>query len=479
MQKKLVELIGVTVKIGTTPILQDISLTINKGEQWAIVGRSGSGKTTLAKAIAGEQFHSGKINFYFNGMLAWVEQQHHFKNLSNTSDFYYQQRYNASDADKTLTVAEVLTGYKNAENENVFEHWIDKLHLRPLLERPLIQLSNGQNKRLQLAEALLEQPNLLLLDNPFLGLDVEGRQTLHQIVQSIISTGIHIILITSPGELHEEITHVAVLDNGKIIEAVPKKDYHPLMIPSITNLKLLNDEFIKKLQVTEKPAFNSAVKMIAVNIRYGETQVLKNINWEVKRSERWCVSGPNGSGKSTLLSLVTADNPQAYANEIYLFDRKRGSGETIWDIKRNIGYVSPELHLYFESQVNCYEVIASGFFDTIGLFRPVSDEQHEKIILWMQLLNVSALQQKFLSQLSGSQQRMVLLARALVKNPFLLVLDEPCQGLDEDQSAYFRKLVDEICIAFDTTLIYVSHYKKDIPDVVKHYMELDNGSVLS
>jgi molybdate transport system ATP-binding protein len=227
-----------------------------------------------------------------------------------------------------------------------------------------------------------------------LGLDVEGRKTLHQIIHTIIESGIHIILITSPGELPEEITHVAVLDAGKIIEAVPKKEYHPLMVPAISTAILLNSEIVQKLTPAEHPAFISAVKMISVNIRYGETQVLKNINWEVKRGERWCVSGPNGSGKSTLLSLVTADNPQAYANEIYLFDRKRGSGETIWDIKKNIGYVSPELHLYFESQANCYEVIASGLFDTIGLFRPITEDQHEKILLWMQLLNVSSLRQK-------------------------------------------------------------------------------------
>jgi molybdate transport system ATP-binding protein len=219
--------------------------------------------------------------------------------------------------------------------------------------------------------------------------------------------------------------------------------------------------------------------MVQVTIRYGEKTVLNNINWEVKKGECWHVSGPNGSGKSTLLSLVTADNPQAYANELYLFDQRRGRGESIWDIKRRIGFVSPELHLFFDQSATCFEVIASGLFDTIGLFRQLSATQQEQVTACMELLQLSSIRTKRLFQLSLGQQRMVLLGRALVKNPPLLILDEPAQGLDEAQTSYFKNLVSYICEHFNTTLVYVSHYAQDIPSCVTHYLELEEGKIRS
>jgi len=217
---------------------------------------------------------------------------------------------------------------------------------------------------------------------------------------------------------------------------------------------------------------------VNVTIKYGEKIILQAINWEVKKGECWSISGPNGAGKSTLLSLVTADNPQAYANELYLFDQRRGSGESIWDIKRRIGFVSPELHLYFDRGTSCFDVIASGLFDTIGLFRQISTAQQEQVQAWIELLQLQALQRRPLFQLSLGQQRMVLLARALVKNPPLLILDEPCQGLDEEQISYFKLLIDQLCATFNTTLLYVSHYSKDLPSCITQSVVLESGKMI-
>jgi molybdate transport system ATP-binding protein len=216
--------------------------------------------------------------------------------------------------------------------------------------------------------------------------------------------------------------------------------------------------------------------MVNTTVRYGDTTILDGINWEVKKGEKWNVSGPNGAGKSTILSLITADNPQAYANEIWLFDKRRGSGESIWDIKKKIGFVSPELHQYFDFSASSFEVIASGLFDTIGLFRGLTVEQEESVLLWMPLLGLSELRTKRLSQLSTGQQRMVLLARALIKNPPVLILDEPCQGLDDEQAGYFKNLIDRLCGAFNTTLIYVSHYRQELPDCINKFLQLKNGT---
>jgi molybdate transport system ATP-binding protein len=217
--------------------------------------------------------------------------------------------------------------------------------------------------------------------------------------------------------------------------------------------------------------------MIDTNIIYNGRKILDNINWKVNKGECWNVSGHNGSGKSTLLSLITGDNPQAFANEIYLFDRKKGSGESIWDIKQKIGYVSPELHHYFDAACSCFEVVASGLFDTIGLFRKLNEMQKSIVKEWMSLLHLEQFENRIFKQLSNGQQRLVLLVRALVKNPPLLILDEPCQGLDQEVSASFIALINEVCVRMKKTLVYVSHYEEEIPPCVTYTLKLRQGRI--
>ncbi|HWK05226.1 MAG TPA: ATP-binding cassette domain-containing protein [Puia sp.] len=508
MAEKFLSLEQVSVQMGGRWLLDNLDLTINRGEQWAITGPSGSGKTVLAQTLSGRYHHTGRIGYYFGAgsgkpaieigpeggakaghshRIVLVDQQHRFKNRPGTTDLYYQQRFNASDADQTITVEQELREYTVMEGPAA-EEWLDNLHIRPLLSRPLIQLSNGENKRVQLAIALLEEPELLILDNPFLGLDTAGRRLLHQIINGLAAKGIQVLLLmTGMQELPEAITHVARLENGRWGFRGKKEDFHPekdagkvvrLDAGVLAEIRGLPGKIAGKTKNDAADDFAMAIKMVNVTVQYGEKTLLKAINWEVKRGERWNVSGPNGAGKSTLLSLITADNPQAYANEIWLFDRRRGSGETIWEIKQRIGFVSPELHLYFDYSANCFEVIASGLFDTIGLFRPLTGEQEACVSLWMKLLSLTELRRKRLAELSTGQQRMVLLARALIKNPPMLILDEPCQGLDDEQTAYFREFINLLCEAFGTTLIYVSHYPQEIPDCVNLYLKLDNGEVV-
>ena len=465
---------GVSVKLGGSTLLDQLDWTVYPGEQWAITGPSGSGKTVLAHTLLGTHFHTGRINTSAQ-RIAVVEQQHRFRNRPGSTSLYYQQRFNSSDADQTITVEQELREYAGWEGQP--DHWLDDLHIRPLLNKPLIQLSNGENKRVQLGIALLNQPELLILDNPFLGLDAEGRATLHAIINHLTTRGIQIMLITSPHELPESITHVGQLTNGKWTFLGSRSAFHPEEKRDVAHLDpVLLGDLRSNFQQSED--FLLAVKMVDTSIKYGEATILDHINWEVRKGECWNVSGPNGAGKSTILSLITADNPQAYANEIWLFDRRRGTGESIWDIKRKIGFVSPELHLYFDSSATCLEVIASGLFDTIGLFRPLSDEQEALTLRWMQLLSLQDLRNRRLPQLSTGQQRMVLLARALIKNPPMLILDEPCQGLDEEQTAHFRRLIDTLCRAFTTTLIYVSHYSQELPECVTHYLKLEQGRIV-
>ena len=473
----------VSIKIGNQSVLDHLSFTIEPGNQYAVTGPSGSGKTLLLQAIAGMRSYTGSIEKgQAGGKVVLIEQQHHFKNLSNTSTFYYQQRFNSSDSEDAITVAEDLQknilvnqdpAYASAEMQRI----IRMLHLEDLLGSKLIKLSNGENKRLQIAKALLRHPSLLLLDKPFTGLDTETRAALSQLLEEITRNGLHIVLVTTEHQVPSFITHVLQLDlQGKgLVQKVA--DWKAAQAAAPHANRFVPDEQLLSALLAQQshPAFGSIVRMNRVHVQYNQKVILDNINWEVKEGEKWSLSGPNGAGKSTLLSLVNADNPQAYANDISLFGRRRGTGETIWDIKKKTGYVSPELHLFFEQSVSCFEVVASGLFDTIGLFRVLHPEQEKAVVKWMTLLKVQHLRGKLLKQASLSEQRLVLLTRALVKNPPLLILDEPCQGLDEDQVIFFRSMIDEICTRSNKTLIYVSHYPHEIPACVNQFIRLEGG----
>jgi molybdate transport system ATP-binding protein len=204
-----------------------------------------------------------------------------------------------------------------------------------------------------------------------------------------------------------------------------------------------------------------------VTIRYGSKTILDHFSWTIKRGERWLLSGPNGAGKSTLLSLITADNPQSYSQNINLFGRQRGTGESIWDIKRNIGYVSPEMHLYFKETGTCFAVVASGIFDLLGVTRKVNEVQVAQVNDTLALFGLGYLASRSFHTLSTGEQKMILIARAFVKNPPLLILDEPCQGLDQEQVQVLKDVINSVAASSDMTLIFVSHYAEDVPECVK------------
>ena len=463
---------NLTVTIQSKIIFENVSFEIQKGKQYAIVGPSGSGKTALLLCLAGKYFYKGSIRTRPGVAIVLVEQQHHFKNLSNTSSFYYQQRFNSMDAADAMTVQEYLADLDSSSIDYVF---YELLGIPKLLHKPLIQLSNGENKRVQLIRALMQNPDILLLDNPYLGLDIAARAGLNKILESIIKRGITLIAVTGAQLIPGIITDVIELreKNFRLL--------NPAFYVPGDSIQLENKNIDKRLLdelVSEDGIFDYAIKMKNVHVQYYDNVILDEINWEVKKGERWSLSGPNGAGKSTLLSLINADNPQAYANEIYLFDKRRGRGESIWDIKKKIGFVSPELHLFFDSSNTVFNVVASGLFDTIGLFRVVNEEQTTTITKWMKLLQVTHFSNQLLKNLSLGNQRLVLLARALVKDPPLLLLDEPSQGLDGEQAQLLKNLVEQICEHSNKTLIYVTHLKEEIPSCVTKFTQLENGRVV-
>jgi len=468
---------NIVVNRSAGPVLNDISFVLQSKDHLAIIGESGSGKTILGLAISGRIFYKGEIEFSANiDKIVWIEQQHHFRNRYNISDLYYQQRFNSYDSEQTQTVGESLSEF----NEGIQEV-LQFMKIEHLRNKPLIQLSNGENKKLQIARALLSQPSVLIMDQPFIGLDKETRSFLCDLLNKLANQGILIILITSSDEMPGCITKVLCLENGKIKFMLDRNDFigiYSVQKKELNNCTINKPKLAKFISDSPSHDFNAAIEMKNVNVQYGEKKILEQINWEVLKGERWLLSGANGAGKSTLLSLVTADNPQAYANEICLFDRRRGTGESIWDIKKKIGYLSPELHLFFDQSSTCFETVASGLFDTIGLFRILSDNDNESVHEWMAIMGIGKLLNKRLYELSVGEQRSVLLARALVKNPPLLILDEPFQGVDKAKQSELIDLINIICLWGNKTMVFVTHYENEKPDCIDHFLKLDNGKVI-
>ncbi|WP_215226356.1 ATP-binding cassette domain-containing protein [Echinicola shivajiensis] len=479
-------------------IFQDLNFQMQEGESWVILSASGSEKTAFLDTILGKTVLSegrvtrdfavdyqkemtalGRINS-FRDLIAVVSQKYTFTNKSNLQNFYYQQRFNSSESEEAATVIEHL---QEVEAKQDGQWTVDKvmelMDLEVLKDKSLIKLSNGESRRLAIAGALLRNPKLFLMDQPMTGLDVDTRKHFGEVLEVMVASGIQVIMTTSPEEIPDAITHVAIVDGGKIVQEEKRQDFHQKDLVNHSALSQFDHKKLDKLiQNNPVKRFDTLVKMNQIHIQYNGKVILDQVNWEVEQGECWVLRGHNGAGKSTLLSLINGENPQAYANDIVLFGRKRGTGETIWDIKRPIGFVSPELARYFPRNQTCLKVVLSGLFDSIGLFKKVSEEQEQVAMEWLKLFRIEHVAQMLLHQIPLENQRFCLLARALIKSPALLILDEAAQGMDDEQRILLRETIDHIGRHPDVSMIYVSHYEEDIPKVVDRELVLEEGKVI-
>ena len=453
----------------------------------AITGRNASGKTLWVEQFR-RQTASDTLRY-----IAF----HDTYGPSVDSAYYLQLRWNQHDIDaETPTVREKLGTLTEAD-----EALIRLFCLEETLDKYIITLSSGELRKFQLVKALMSNPKILILDNPFIGLDAQTRQQLRDLLQRIAhhysplttqssmlqaqsSKPIDLYLVLAKSDdIPDYVERIIDMDHDgrelSLAAYLAERPSFPTRVLSADLEQAINHHSPKGLPspVSVSGGFatgtREVIRMTNVTIRYGERTILKNLNWTVRSGERWALTGQNGSGKSTLLSLVCADNPQAYACDIALFGHRRGEGGvSIWDIKRHIGYVSPELARSYHRDIPALRIVASGLKDTVGLYVRANDEEKAQCRFWMRVFGIEHLADRSFIRMSSGEQRLVLLARAFVKDPELLILDEPLHGLDNVN----RQLVKDVIMAFcqrpDKTLIMVTHYQEELPPCITHRIEL-------
>lgn len=419
----------------------------------AIYGSNGSGKTLYVDKMR-KQMASDKVRY-----MAFRDSY----GVSVDQAYYLQLRWNQHDIDaetpntgELLEKTFLLTGPDTPQRRQYQQQLYSQFGLESLMDKYIITLSSGELRKFQLAKTLLAQPHTLIIDNPFIGLDSETRQQLRDLLQTLAEEQeLEIWLVVSRREdIPDYVTEVIEMEEQERKE-----------VPEALNLP----ESSYTETGEERP---EVIRCNHVSIRYGERTILRDLDWTVRRGEHWALSGQNGSGKSTLLSLVCADNPQSYACDIELFGQPRGSGESIWDIKRRIGYVSPEMHRSYQRDIPALRIVASGLKDSVGLYVRPTEEEKETCRRWMRVFGIGHLEERSFLKMSSGEQRLVLLARAFVKSPSLLILDEPLHGLDSRNRQLVRGVIEDYCRQPDKTLIFVTHYQEDLPPCIDHSLYL-------
>ncbi|MCH5302168.1 MAG: ATP-binding cassette domain-containing protein [Prevotella sp.] len=478
---------------------EPVNFELGAGEHIAIVGRNGAGKSMLVDMITSRHPLFPGMAHYDFGEGAHELVSDNIKYIAfrdtyggdNDRTYFLQQRWNQMEIDsETPTVgmkleeAFKLAGQDTPERRQLQRHIYELFRLDSLLDKYIILLSSGELRKFKLAASLFSSPRVLIMDNPFIGLDAETRGQLTQLL-AMLSEERHlqiIIVLSKTDEIPDFITHIVEVKDMQVLPKTPRQTYLESRCPTPPHvlsdhkrqaiLDLKKDEDNKGEIKTENPSDRVVIGFRKVSIRYGERTILKDLDWEVRNGEHWVLSGQNGSGKSTLLSLVCADNPQSYACDISLFGHQRGSGESIWEVKRHIGYVSPEMHRSYQRDMPVLRIVASGLKDSVGLYAKATEEELEVCRWWLHIFGIEHLADHSFMQLSSGEQRLALLARAFVKDPDLLILDEPLHGLDNQNRRLVKDVIEAFCQRQNKTLIFVSHYQEEWPDIIDHELHL-------
>lgn len=457
----MIELKNIDVLKSGIKLLQNFSWQIRSGEHWVITGPNGGGKTTLLEVIMGNiGIQKGEIKYEFIRGTSWEERYAERKEnihyspahpvqafLQSDQGLYYQQRYYGIGDERVSIVRDLLNGdIEKLKNLNIPE----SLSIDPLLDLEVTKLSGGQLKKVLFLRILLKGiPKFLLLDYPFEGLDHHSRKDLCDFIDFI--SGAYSI-------------QIILTDNHHLLPTVMNRKL------TLSSFSILKEEELNAmdldLQSPGKPMFAAfsgntpVVEIKNLKIQYGKRIILQDFNWKINQGERWALVGRNGSGKTTLFSIIFADHPMAYSQEIYLFGKRRGTGESIWDIKRRITYLGPELISYLSPK--SILLTARQYVKTVN--RNFSETMFAGLV---QHFDAEDFIDKPVRVLSSGQLQLMCIINCFLTEKEMLLLDEPFQFLDAQQRTNLSHYLQGH-LTRNITLILITHYRKDLEEWTEH-----------
>lgn len=453
--------------------INNINWQIEPQQHWVITGANGAGKSALAAVLAG----AGDI---ISGNLDGIPKRVGLVSFEAQAELIEAER-KKDDADIMDVISEGTPVHEIIFNDcadiELAKELVEKFGLSSLLDRSFRKLSTGESRKVMLIRALASKPDLLVLDEPFDGLDTQSLAMLQGHLQTLIETVPMVMVLNRFDEFPAFITHIAYIDKGELQLKVGRHDTQAFdELYKLLHLKTTDLTVPAADPDTSIPTLNPdepLVRLTNLTIKYDDKTIIDNLNWTIKPNQHWQLSGPNGSGKTGLLSIITGDHPQCYVNDIFVFGFKRGSGESIWQIKQFIGYVSTALQWEYKGTTGLRNVILSGFHDSNGLYTRCTDKQKAIANEWLELLGMSDRGDEIFGKLSYGDQRLLLIARAMVKHPPLLILDEPCLGLDDMNRQMVLALIEKICADSQISVIYVNHHPEDKIKGIENYLSLD------
>ena len=350
-----------------------------------------------------------------------------------------------------------------------------------ILDRKLLSLSNGELRRVLLARMWMEKPEWVYFNDLFGGLDPEYRAHLAGCVTDLAKRpGLNLVVrLAREDELLPEIPAFVYADKtfSQYVGELPKA----AAAPKFKKAELKDYEIVSLIPQSElasDPIAHTSSEILFdlkhVNVRFGDTDVIKDLNWTVRKGEHWAVMGENGAGKSTLLGMLTADHPQIYNNDITLLGERPGHGLNIWDHKAKLGFFSPEMALQYREDLSLLDVLCTGFTPNLCRAENITWEEKAKAREW---LNYLGFEDPTISirKISPIDKRLVLMARAAIRPPEVLLLDEPTQGL---KGEYREKLFHLLqLLSTQTTIILVSHYEEEWPPCMTHLLRMPKFSL--
>jgi molybdate transport system ATP-binding protein len=496
------------------PIFRDFSWNVEPFQSWVITGENGSGKSAIAQALSGGLPVASASRNASNGGQAQLPAPESVALISfeRQRDVVFDERYHddgefvEGGIDPGTSARDFILGRKRGPRAAAappppaparLDELVRRLGIDSVLGRGLKYLSTGEIRKVLLCRELLREPAWLVFDEPYEGLDsatrLELARELDRLVNaSLASASATRVLIISDRYEHvpQGTTHVLYIEDRKVAFEGPRAEFEASGIPA--QLRGLNAEETESLgqalaetleeraQARAPEVANSSPSSVLVALRnvivsYAERRVLDRVNLEITRGQHTLVRGPNGCGKTTLLNLINGDNPQLYANDVTICGMKRGSGESVWDVKKTLGQVSYALHVEYayRCQANLIECLLSGFYDSIGLYQEPGFAQIHAAERWLGVVGLLGKRALPFTQLSYGEQRVALILRAVIKQPPLLILDEPCHGLDPRHRSEVLTIADYIGRHTDSTLLYVTHDPEEVLACTRQIFEFD------